>query len=79
MTASLADVSQHGPMAGAANARQICGKLWEFRQGQHRLFYTITSDYVLVLLHAFKKQKQRAPKREINLALRRLAILRNAS
>ncbi len=75
--ATLEEVAQHGPMASAANARHIRGKLWEFRSGQHRLFYTITGDNVAYLLHAYKKQTQRAPKREIGIALRRLARLGN--
>lgn len=75
IVAALRDFALYGPQARALTARQIRGKLWEARVGQHRLFYSMLGDDVAVVLHAYKKQTQRAPKGEISIALRRLALL----
>lgn len=52
--------------------RQIRGKLWELRPNQHRVFYVLRSGPEMVLLHAYKKEGQKAPKKEVKLALKRL-------
>ncbi len=52
--------------------RQLQGKLWEIRLGQHRIAYVVVSGPEMVLLHAFKKQgKKRTSQRDFSLALRR--------
>jgi len=51
--------------------RQLQGKLWEIRVGRHRVAYVLLAGSQMVLLHAFKKQGQRTPRRDIELALRR--------
>lgn len=51
--------------------RQLQGKLWEIRVGRHRVAYVVLSGPQMVLVHAFKKQGQRTPRYEIELALRR--------
>jgi phage-related protein len=52
--------------------RQIDGKLWELKVTRHRLFYATITGPVLVLLHAYKKQSQKAPRFEIDVARARL-------
>lgn len=56
--------------------RQIEGKLWEIKiklsSGGHRLFYVTLTKTRMVLLHAYKKQSQKAPKKEIETALTRM-------
>lgn len=56
--------------------RQIDGKLWEIKikteAGGYRLFYVCIKNNLLVLLHAYKKQSQRAPAKEIDIAQKRL-------
>jgi len=51
--------------------RQLEGKLWEIRIGRHRVAYVIVTGPEMVLLHAFKKQRQRTARGDIELALRR--------
>ncbi|HAR64100.1 MAG TPA: type II toxin-antitoxin system RelE/ParE family toxin [Candidatus Margulisbacteria bacterium] len=56
--------------------RQIDGKLWEIKittpNGGYRIFYVCMKHDLLILLHAYKKQGQKAPKKEIELATKRL-------
>jgi phage-related protein len=51
--------------------RQLDGKLWEIRVGGHRVAYVVVSGPEMVLLHAFKKQGQRTPRHDLDLARRR--------
>lgn len=51
--------------------RQLRGKLWEIRVGRHRVAYVLVSGPEMVLLHAFKKQGQRTPRRDLDLAVQR--------
>ncbi len=51
--------------------RQLHGKLWEIRIGRHRVAYVIATGSEMVLLHAFKKEGQRTPRKELDLAVRR--------
>lgn len=71
----IAELACYGPRVSTVNVRHIRNKLWEARVGQHRLFYTVAQGEFGVLLHAYKKQKQRAPKCEIDVALRRMAVV----
>ena len=52
--------------------RQIKGKLWEIKISQTRIFYAVIEKNIMVLLHAYKKQSQKAPQHEIETALRRM-------
>lgn len=56
--------------------RQIKGKLWEIKikasKSDYRIFYAMVAKNTIVLLHAFKKQSQKAPNREIKIAEKRL-------
>ena len=52
--------------------RQIQGKLWELKFSMDRVFYCVITGPDLVLLHAYKKQGQRAPPDEIKLAKKRM-------
>jgi len=56
--------------------RQIEAKLWEIKiklsSGGHRIFYVIAAKDTMVLLHAFKKQSQKTPKKEIAIAYKRM-------
>jgi phage-related protein len=64
--------------------RQISSKLWEIKikapGAGYRIFYVTLRKNVLVLLHAYKKQSQKAPKKEIAIAEKRLIeVLNNES
>ena len=66
------DVQQHGFSAVGCNFRQIEGKLWEIKIAMHRLFYVLLDKNEMVVLHAYKKQGQKLPLREKEVALRRM-------
>lgn len=70
--AILEDLKDHGLAAPLVSMRQIQGKLWELRISRSRIFYVLLGANTMVLLHAYKKQTQRAPRHEIDTALRRM-------
>lgn len=70
----LARIQERGLRDNLLHTRQVRSKLWEIKISRHRLLYFVNGEGVLVLLHAFAKQSQRAPRGEIETALARLAI-----
>jgi len=75
--AALVDIEEHGlPTPVQANAlvtmRHIKGKLWELKVKMDRVFYVVITGPEMILLHAYKKQGQKAPPREIALAEKRM-------
>lgn len=52
--------------------RQIEGKLWEIKITAHRIFYVLIERWEMVLLHAYRKQGQRLPLKEREVAIRRM-------
>lgn len=70
--ADLKDLQEHGLKAPLVELRQIQGKLWEIKTGGIRIFYILIDGTDMILLHAYKKQSQKAPKREIETALQRM-------
>lgn len=54
------------------HAKPISGKLWELRPGATRLLYFAHIDNKFVILHAFRKQTQKTPRKEIDTALKRM-------
>jgi phage-related protein len=59
-----------GPALGMPHARPIEG-LWELRAGAGRAFYVAMKGRRFVVLHGYRKKSQRAPRQEIETALRR--------
>ncbi len=59
--------------------RQIDGKLWEIKIrtsiGGYRIFYMTISKDRMILLHAYQKKSQKAPKKEISIATKRLKVV----
>lgn len=51
-------------------------KLWELRPGRHRVIYFYYDGNKAVLLHAFKKQSQKTPEKEIQVALQRMKMVK---
>lgn len=66
------EVRLHGLASPFLDARQIEGKLWEIRVSRHRVFYVTIVGPVMVLLHAYKKEGQKAPRAEIDVARARM-------
>ncbi len=78
----LESVQELGFECPRVEFKQIEGKLWEIKirtqGGGYRFFYIIINKEIIILLHAYKKQSQKAPKNEIEIALKRLKeVLKN--
>lgn len=68
-------VREYGLHAPGVRFRQIKGKLWEFyvkAGASYRIFYAVVTGPMMVLLHSYKKQSQKAPVREVKIAERRM-------
>jgi phage-related protein len=77
IVAVFIEVTERGFEARGVTFRQLEGKLWEVRIGPHRVFYVLLRDEEMVLLHAYRKQSQKAPTRHLAVARRRmLEVLR---
>jgi phage-related protein len=72
--AALEDLEEAGPQGAGAGLemKHVDGKLWELKLAGHRIFYVMVVGTSMVLLHAYKKQGQRAPLRELELAWKRM-------
>jgi phage-related protein len=68
-------LQEFGSNLSVPHARQIKGKLWELRPGGVRLFYFAYIGRQFVILHGYRKQSQKAPDREIEIAMRRMQEL----
>lgn len=71
--AVLESVAKDGLKAPLVSMRHIEGRLWELRISRTRIFYVVVLENAMVLLHAYKKQSQKAPRTEISTAHRRMA------
>lgn len=65
-------LEEFGPKLGMPHAKKIHGRLWELRPGGVRIFYFTYISNQFVVLHGYRKQSQKAPAREIEIALRRM-------
>jgi phage-related protein len=67
-------LAEYGLQNCGLSLRQIDRKLWEIRiklSVGYRIFYCVVSPYIW-LLHAYKKQSQKAPDKEIKIAKQRM-------
>ena len=55
----------------ALNTRQLKGKLWEIKFSSNRIMYVIKDGENIYFLHACKKQKGKAEKTDLELAITR--------
>lgn len=68
---------QHGPRLGMPHAKMLGSGLYELRirgKEEMRILYCFTST-AIHLLHSFKKQTQKTPKRETDVAIERMKSL----
>jgi phage-related protein len=72
---ALDQVERHGLDAIRVQFRQIEGKLWEIKVSAHRILYVVIEREEMVLLHAYKKQGQKLPIKERDIAIRRMKEL----
>jgi phage-related protein len=76
--ACLKNIEELGFDCPRVEFRQIRGQLWEIKirstSAGYRIFYVSlqTNTNTMVLLHAYKKQSQKAPKKEIDTAEQRM-------
>jgi len=74
--ACLKNVEELGFDCPRVQFRQIRGKLWEIKikavHAGYRFFYVTIKHSLTILLHAYKKQSQKAPKKEIEIAEKRM-------
>lgn len=72
----LEDIERYGFSAKGCQFRQVEGKLWEIKihahSGGYRILYVVLSGGIMMLLHAYKKQGQKIPKHELEVAKKRL-------
>ncbi|USN51645.1 MAG: type II toxin-antitoxin system RelE/ParE family toxin [Myxococcales bacterium] len=73
--AAIKDIKEHGLDKALVTCRQIEGKLWEIKIDAQRVFYVVIDGPTMVLLHAYKKQGQKAPKKEISVAKKRMKLV----
>jgi phage-related protein len=81
--ACLKSVEELGFDCPRVQFRQIRGQLWEIKiqslDASVRVFYVSLADNVLILLHAYQKKSQKAPKKEIDTAEQRMKeVINNA-
>lgn len=69
---------QHGNKLGMPYSKALGSGLYELRirgKEELRILYVFTPQRTIYLLHAFKKQKQETPQKELDLALQRMERL----
>ena len=74
----FSEIEEKGFDASRVVFRHIEGKLWEIKMnlpgtGGYRVFYFTLEGSTLLLLHAYAKRTQKAPKHHINTALERMS------
>ncbi len=68
-------LARYGQQLRMPHAEHITGALWELRVGANRLFYFMHMADRFVILHGYRKKTPKAPRREIETAMRRMAEL----
>lgn len=74
----LQEIEEKGFDAPRIVFRHIDGKLWEIKMtlpgtGGYRIFYFTVQGETLLLLHAYAKKSQKAPRHHIETALERMS------
>jgi len=59
---------ENGTHLGEKIVKHLDDGIWELRPGCNRFLFFYFRDDTFVLLHAFRKRSQKAPRREINQA-----------
>ena len=66
-------LQEFGTFLGMPHAKHIRGKVWELRPEANRFFYFAYVGRRFIILHAYRKQSRKIPRRELAVAERRLA------
>lgn len=66
----------YGIQMGEPHVKHVSRKLWELRikaqEGLYRVFFTTKKNRIIILLHGFKKKTEKTPKKELDVALKRM-------
>ena len=65
-------LSRYGTYVGEPVVKHLEGEIWELRPLENRILFAAWTGKSFVLLHHFVKKTQKTPKREIEIAKRRL-------
>lgn len=72
----------YGPDLGMPHTRAMGGGLFELRfkaaEGIARVFYCTIVERGIVMLHQFIKKSEKTPRKELEIALKRMKEVRNA-
>lgn len=63
---------EYGGTLRMPHPKPLGGRLFELRGGRVRVFYVFTGSQKALLLHGYLKQGQKAPKRELEVARKRV-------
>ena len=66
-------LAEHGQQAREPYAKHLDGDIWELRPIRDRILYAAWDGNSFILLHLFKKDTQKTPRREIEQAKLNLA------
>ena len=68
----ISEIESDGVVAlKALNTRQLRGKLWEIKFSNNRIMYVVYDKDLIYFLHACQKQKGKAEKHDLELAIGR--------
>ncbi|KIM04667.1 MAG: hypothetical protein KN64_06765 [Sulfurovum sp. AS07-7] len=74
-------LSKYGIELGLPFVKPIQNKLYEIRakdkSGIYRVFYFAYKDKTFVMLHGFQKKTQTTPRKEIDIAIKRMKEIQN--
>src|SRR5215813_10170618 len=73
--AALEDIEENGLNNTLVVLKPIEGKLWEIKLPVHRILYVLISGPIMVLLHAIKKEGQKMPTKDRELAKKRMKLV----
>lgn len=69
---------QHGNRLTMPHSKMLESRIYELRirgKEELRILYCFTPGKIIYLLHGFKKQTQKTPQKDIEIALKRLRLL----
>ena len=73
----FAGIEKYGLACPRVQFRQLRGKLWEVKfnakSGGYRIAYVLMESNIMVWLHAFKKQTQKTPASDLEIAEKRMS------
>lgn len=69
-------LSAGGLSVGLPYIRHIEGEIWELRPAGERIFFVAWTGSKFIFLHHFTKKTQKTPRREIDIAKKRLQDLK---